>query len=163
MDAKNKLLLTALILLNSRVKGYPYGAPTDLCDTISPMRTQSLPLQMNDAPYVLLQTAISYKPGQVINVSIQRVDPDSTFEGFMVQAIDKISGRFVGRFLDAEGLHLLDECSAVMQNDSKSKANVQLAWVAPLNQRGDVIFRGTVIEKKTKYYDGLISRLESPR
>ncbi|GFS46952.1 reelin domain-containing protein [Trichonephila clavipes] len=81
----------------------------------------------------------------------------------MVQAIDKISGKYVGRFLDAEGLHLLDECSAVMQNDNKSKSSIQLAWVAPLNQRGDVMFRGTIIEKKTKYYDGLISRLESPR
>ncbi|GIY17739.1 reelin domain-containing protein [Caerostris extrusa] len=59
----------------------------------------------------------------------------------MVQAIDKMSGRYVGRFLDADGLYLLDECSAVMQNDNKSKTNIQLAWVAPLNQRGDVMFR----------------------
>ncbi|GFT94439.1 reelin domain-containing protein [Nephila pilipes] len=162
MDGKNKLLLTAFILINSQAQGYPHGAPMDLCDTISPMRTQGLP-QSNDAPYVLWQTAISYKPGQVINVSILRRRSDSTFEGFMVQAIDKISGKYVGRFLDAEGLHLLDECSAVMQNDNKSKTSIQLAWVAPLNQRGDVIFRGTIIEKKTKYYDGLISRLESPR
>lgn len=59
----------------------------------------------------------------------------------MVQAIDKMSGRYIGRFLDADGLRLMDECSAVMQNDNKSKAGIQLAWVAPLNQRGDVIFR----------------------
>ncbi|GFY50809.1 reelin domain-containing protein [Trichonephila inaurata madagascariensis] len=67
MDGKSKLLLTVFILTNSQVQGYPHGAPMDLCDTISPMRTQGLPLQSNDAPYVLLQTAISYKPGQVIN------------------------------------------------------------------------------------------------
>ncbi|XP_015906722.2 putative defense protein Hdd11-like isoform X1 [Parasteatoda tepidariorum] len=148
-----------LILFYS-VDSYPQGLPTDTCDTISPVKT---PLQVNDSPYVLLQTALSYKPGQVINVNIQRRSTDSTFEGFMVQALDKISGRYIGRFLEADGLFPMDECSAVMHRDTKQKSGVHLAWVAPLNQRGDVIFRGIIIEKKTKFYDGLLSRLEPQR
>lgn len=85
----------------------------------------------------LLQLFLFFLP-----VNIQRVNSESTFEGFMVQAIDKMSGRYIGRFLDADGLRVMDECSAVMQNDNKSKTGIQLAWVAALNQgRGDVIFR----------------------
>ncbi|KFM66313.1 putative ferric-chelate reductase 1-like protein, partial [Stegodyphus mimosarum] len=163
MALKYNFAALILLLLHIKAGSYPQGAPTDTCDTISPARSLSLPLQMNDVPYVLLQTSISYKPGQVINVNIQRLTTHSTFEGFLVQAIDKMTGRLIGRFLDADGLYLMDECSAVTHKDNKQKTAVHLAWVAPLNQRGDVIFRGTIIERKTKYYEGLISRLEPSR
>ncbi|KAG8178493.1 hypothetical protein JTE90_023422 [Oedothorax gibbosus] len=124
------------------------------------MRTQGLPLPSSRSPYVLLQTAVSYKPGQVINVSIQRLNSESSFKGFMVQAIEKSSSKYIGTFLDADGLRLVDECSAVLQSDNKPKTRIQLAWVAPLNQRGDVIFRGTIVEHRTQYYDNLISQPE---
>ncbi|XP_035216677.1 uncharacterized protein LOC118190089 isoform X2 [Stegodyphus dumicola] len=63
-----------LLLLHIKAGSYPQGAPTDTCDTISPARSLSLPLQMNDAPYVLLQTSVSYKPGQVINETIRHIN-----------------------------------------------------------------------------------------
>lgn len=74
-------------------------------------------------------------------VNIQRRTTHSTFEGFIVQAIDRMTGRYIGRFLDAEGLYLMDECSTVTNKDTNPKTFVHLAWVAPLNQRGDVVFR----------------------
>ncbi|XP_054709752.1 putative defense protein 3 [Uloborus diversus] len=158
-----ELFKTLLLVLSSAICScYPQGAPIDICDTISHSRNPGLTFAY-EAPYALFQTSLSYKPGQVINVSIQRLTTHSTFEGFMVQAVDKISGRYIGRFLDADGLHPMDECSAVTHKDNKPKTSIQLAWVAPLSQRGDVVFRGTILERKTKYYEGLVSRLEPVR
>lgn len=51
------------------IKCFPYGTP-DKCETLSLTRINPLTPQVHDAPYVLLQTAISYKPGQVINGKI---------------------------------------------------------------------------------------------
>lgn len=67
MSNINHLFVAAFLFVWSIVEGYPHGAPIDICDTLSPMRTHGLPLQSSNSPYVLLQTAVSYKQGQVIN------------------------------------------------------------------------------------------------
>lgn len=60
-------MIFLLMMFYKCTEGYPQGAPTDACDTVSATRTYGLLNQGNEGPYVLMQTSISYKPGQVIN------------------------------------------------------------------------------------------------
>lgn len=103
-----------------------------------------------------------------INSIIENEDPESDqppFKGFLVQALDPQTFKFIGHFLPGEGLHLMPECSAVTHQNSKLKSAVGLLWKAPTGNllknhlSGEVIFRATVVQKKTVYYQNLLAEV----
>lgn len=69
MHELKSYVLLFVIAFYKYIECYPHGAP-DKCDTYSLTRTYPLSNQGNNDPYILLQTAVSYKPGQVINGNV---------------------------------------------------------------------------------------------
>ncbi|XP_023216395.1 putative ferric-chelate reductase 1 homolog [Centruroides sculpturatus] len=93
-------------------------------------------------------------------MAIRRLDPQASFKGFMVQALDKETGKYIGKFIEAPGLAVMKECSAVSHSNPKPKIAVHLAWVAPNDHSGQVVFRATIVETKKVFYEGLQSQLD---
>lgn len=64
---KNYLITLTLITLPFYVIGYPSGAPTEACDSLSPERghgVASMPVQY--APFTVIAYGNSYRPGDKI-------------------------------------------------------------------------------------------------
>lgn len=85
-----------------------------------------------------------------------------SFKGLIVQGFDPQTNQVVGSFLPGRGLKTIDSCGAVTHTDRRGKRSAILLWQAPSNLNGRVQFRGTVVQRFSEFYHGLIAGLENP-
>lgn len=93
------------------------------------------------------------------SVVIKSADPHS-FRGMLIQAYDPTTGQTVGKFQSGRGLKTIDSCSSVSHSDRRGKRSATLIWDAPANgQSGKVLFRGTVVQRYSEFYEGIESTI----
>ena len=103
-----------------------------------------------------------------------------TFKGFIVQALDPKTLKFIGRFMPGEGLNMMAECSAVTHQNNRLKTSATFLWMPPDDRNfGEVIFRydqlvdlllpsiihfvvfyrATIVKEKQTYYHNMIAEV----
>ncbi|XP_076305185.1 ferric-chelate reductase 1-like [Tachypleus tridentatus] len=134
---------------------WPNGAPVNVCDDMTPRHGQNRPQPSRYSPYQITQSANSYRPGDVLQVTITG-NGGTPFKGLMVKAYDPETGRPIGLFKGGLGLKTLEDqgCLAITHKDSFPKKAAVIHWVAP-NYSGQVAFKTTIVENFNNYFTNL--------
>ncbi|KAJ6225784.1 hypothetical protein RDWZM_004329 [Blomia tropicalis] len=146
------ILFILILTFPSSTRQFPQGAPSDVCETFSPERGhRARPSPISEAPYQFIQYGRRYQRGQMMVVEILTKNNDNddnrdsepiTFKGFIVQALDPNTLKFIGRFMPGEGLNMMAECSAVTHQNNRLKTSATFLWMPPDDRNfGEVIFR----------------------
>jgi len=160
------LLLPAAVLYTfwlsvHLAEAYPQGAPAEACESLSPARGHGVASQpVEYSPFNIIQSVGRYKPGEQISVQIVQRDPNATFKGFLVQALDPVSHQVTGCFITGPGMNSLKECAAVTHADPRPKKSANLVWEAPYNKEGEILFRGTIVIRKEQYYENILAHVD---
>ncbi|CAG2107257.1 unnamed protein product [Medioppia subpectinata] len=80
------------------------------------------------------------------------------FKGFMIVAIDPLTGKRIGNWIKFKGTDILP-CSAITHTNSRPKRMASLIWVPDPGARGYVAFEATIVRSFSEYYSGLGSVL----
>ncbi|CAH2311770.1 Hypothetical predicted protein [Pelobates cultripes] len=94
-------------------------------------------------------------------VTLKNTTADSVIEGFLIQARDGSSTTPIGSFQvsgnDVQMLTCTTAASAVSHTSDSSKAQVQVTWVAPNANYTNLLFRATVVQNATIFWEGVVS------
>ncbi|KAG8191009.1 hypothetical protein JTE90_010867 [Oedothorax gibbosus] len=144
------------MLLVGVVGAWPSGAPSKACDSLMPQHGANRPQSARSAPYTLVQSTDSYRPGDQVIVYVRGSVP---FKGLLIQAFDPRTNATLGEWVEGGGLKQLAECAAMSHADNRDKKAATLVWRAP-TQHGNVRFRGTVVQQFNTFYHGLSATVQ---
>ena len=123
------ILLVTLCIHN--VHSFSHGATVGTCDAMVPVHGGNQPQQGN--PPFTLTVPAQITAGSQISVKI-RAKAGQGFTGYKILARNQ-ANNFVGRFLPADGVGLLNcgqlEGSAATHTNAETKTEVVLTWEAP--------------------------------
>lgn len=96
-----------------------------------PLHGLNRPKPASASQFFIFQSALSYLPGQTIDVDITTHSNERYFRGFLIQAYDPSSGAHVGQFLASNDSKPISSCSAATHKNNLNKQNVRIVWSAP--------------------------------
>lgn len=144
-------------------RAFPTGASDGECTTLSPIH--GVNPRSSSSPYTINIDKITYgSDTTTITVTISSTS-GASFKGFMIKAVhnsDKITGK--GTFIigTATDKKLLCGNTAVTHTNSNSKTSIQLTWRAPSSNEGALIFRATVVQSKSTFWESVYSAQINP-
>lgn len=149
---------------------FPDGAPTQACQTLTPLHGNSLPF---DVPAQLQFSTTTVNAGGMIYVSVVANSDDPVFgnfqfRGFMAQVrIEDGTGRVVGTFEPGPGVRHVDcssfgsgATSTVTHTNHADKSILNMNWRAPTDVIGSPItvrFHYTIVMNVGLYWANEIS------
>ncbi|XP_054162521.1 putative ferric-chelate reductase 1 homolog [Oppia nitens] len=149
-----------LIIICQLCQTFPSGAPVDVCDSLTPRHVGTRALNSNESPYYLVQSSNNYGDnnidGRVKGIKVEL--GGELFKGFIIKAIDPLTGKPIGNWVRFKGTDILP-CSAITHTNPKSKRQASLIWVPYPGTRGYVQFEATIVRSFDEYYTGLVSVL----
>ncbi|XP_050427151.1 putative defense protein Hdd11 [Adelges cooleyi] len=172
-SAKAALLLVSLgafAYQMTTVQGYAKGAPTEVCEDMTPQH--GVGPKTTPSPYTLSVNQKSVKPGGNLVLSLSAKD-GTKFKGFMMQARDEVTHNPIGTFMPvptATGLKefknkvLALHCSkgaggnnTITHNNPTEKGRLVMAWHAPADLKNSFKFRYTVAKNGGEFWVGVES------
>ncbi|XP_007885285.1 putative ferric-chelate reductase 1 [Callorhinchus milii] len=158
------VLVPVISLFLGSVSGYSSGLVQNVCESMMPQH--GFAAQTSSAPYTIIVNTTTFKPGDVISVTLQG-NSGAQFKGFLLEARASGSSSSVplGTFTANPETQLLD-CtlsqttyanSAVSHNSGSSKAKTTVTWQAP--EANDVEFRATVVQIKSTFWTQVKSQV----
>ncbi|XP_067122206.1 defense protein l(2)34Fc-like [Centruroides vittatus] len=136
---------------------FPDGAPAEACDSLLPRHAGTSPSPAEESPYVFIASGDKYSFNNPEPFTIQIYG--APFKGFLVAAIDPLSGERIGNWIKGKGTGTLP-CAAITHSDGRDKTHAVLYWLPPKNKmEGNVIFMGTILQSKSLYYAGQIANI----
>ncbi|CAN8004390.1 unnamed protein product [Ixodes hexagonus] len=150
--------LLGLVLLALSVDGHGSGAPVSQCDSMLPGHSGTAP-QEGDAPYNISREL------QQDNTIKVRLTGASPFKGFFIQAREAddhevlVPGQFtVSDDTVIQTVNCEDkQSSAITHQDKSEKTEIVVTWTPPSGWNGEVVFRATVVQGYTTFWDGIYS------
>ncbi|XP_056640678.1 putative ferric-chelate reductase 1 homolog [Diorhabda sublineata] len=148
-------VLFLLVLIYS-TQALPDGAPTSVCDTMTPFHGSGIPFQRSLPPYAV----VTRLQNDVVQVSIGSA-LGIQFQGFMVQG-RTLDGDILGTFQLPGGIpaHTID-CNRAGDTVTHNKANktdqLDFIWVPPAGYEGDVVFNSTIAQDYSHFWVGITS------
>ncbi|XP_075688333.1 putative ferric-chelate reductase 1 [Rhinoderma darwinii] len=142
------------------VSTFSNGLVYKSCDTMMPEH-RTVP-QTTEPPYSLSASSYSYRPGVEITVTLQ-ANPETYFEGFLLQARTVPGNEIVGHFIVMDPKSQSLTCgenvnSTVTHKDSSKRSNISALWVAPTSV-SNILFKATILQSKRTFWVGV----ESPK
>ncbi|CAG5120772.1 unnamed protein product, partial [Candidula unifasciata] len=128
-------LITILLICRTQMAAsYSSGAPAPACSALDPSPGHGTSTVNDPSPYNLTFSAASYRPGEVIEVTLD----GAPFEGFLILARPTLgSSGPVGNF--SAGNNSKVACS-VTHNSKTVKSSISFNWTAPSVAVGSVEF-----------------------
>lgn len=154
------LLVFLLLHMAPNANGHGTGAPVSRCDSMLPGHSGSTQ-QESAAPF---NVSRELQPDNTVKVTLTGTNP---FKGFFIQArrADDQEALVPGMFTvsDESVIQTLNcedkQSSAVTHQDKSEKSEIVVFWTPPSDWDGEVVFRATVVQSYTTYWD----RIFSPR
>lgn len=119
------------------------GAGTEACVNMLPLH--GAPPQLTPAPYTITPSTTSVSQGQTVTVTINRTNTGTNLRGFIIQARNAANIP-VGQFFLTTGMRTMG-CgdfgvgSVATHSNPTARDYMILAWVAPTNFLGGVVFQ----------------------
>lgn len=113
------------------VWNWPLGAPSIACLNMRPLHGLNRPKPASASQFFVVQSALSYSPGQTIDVEIMTHSNERYFRGFLIQAYDPSTGAHIGQFASSNDSRPLASCSGATHKNNLNKQRVKLLWVPP--------------------------------
>ncbi|KAJ8010425.1 hypothetical protein DPEC_G00074940 [Dallia pectoralis] len=140
------------------VRCYPNGLVTASCIDMVPQH--GVNSQQQPAPYSVISSALNFKEGDTITVTIQ--GNSSQFIGFLLQARLVNGTGPLGSFTVSTGQAQTLNCSgvsdAVSHTSSALKSSIQVTWTVPTSgSLNDIQFSATFVQNLTIYWVGVKS------
>ncbi|XP_022059973.1 putative ferric-chelate reductase 1 isoform X2 [Acanthochromis polyacanthus] len=146
---------------------FPNGSVAFSCGNMMPVHPPFTP-STSSPPFTVSTSAATYRPGDVITVTLAVVDNSSSqFQGFLLQARSRAQQALlwpVGKFTNINAsqvtaLHCKNiQNSTVSQASGDKKNEVRLSWEAPSSRNyGDVYFSATLVQDYSSFWVGLNS------
>ncbi|ESO82057.1 hypothetical protein LOTGIDRAFT_237149 [Lottia gigantea] len=151
-----ELLLTVISAMLCLIDSYPSGAPSSSCINLLPNHhgTASQPLP---APYTISINRDTYSPRTPLIVFGK-----PAFMAFLIQGQRKDTGDPAGEFVrlpaNTKYLRCSNEQDSVTHSNPTPRNISQFVWNPPLDDVGEIVFKGTVARTKSFYYGGLESK-----
>jgi hypothetical protein len=118
------------------------------------------PAQSTPAPFNITVRANGYSPYDQIDVTISATQPDVTFKGFLLAAKSPDGRDIIGSFVTPARHSLMSRvCNGNMMTQSINRpvTSVTAKWRAPYRSSGPVVFYATVVEKFSRFWEGVQS------
>lgn len=129
------LFVKAAILIVSFIQlsyAFPDGASTAACQSMTPNHGANVP-QTTPVPFTATTSVASVRPGQTVNVIINRTNAATTLRGFMVQG-RAANGNVIGQFLPTAGMRIMG-CNpnggTATHSSADTRNSITLNWVPP--------------------------------
>ncbi|KAK7100444.1 putative defense protein 3 [Littorina saxatilis] len=157
------LLLTSLLVTSSR--GYPTGAPTEVCSSMFPHHGAEP--QTSAVPYSITVESSIYTPGSTQTpIKVTVMSEDTAFKGLIVQARSLSDcNKTVGTFqLDQSERDLkLVTCrqanDGVTHTNKNVKTTKSFMWIPPATGMGHVYIRATVVQATEAFWNTVQSEI----
>ncbi|XP_041447468.1 putative ferric-chelate reductase 1 [Xenopus laevis] len=154
--------LLIFCLINS-VQPFGNGKISLACDTMTPSH-KTYTTQVSMPPYRVSASSYSFSPGDKITVTLL-ANPNTTFEGFFLQARAVSGNNLVGSFRVLNSDSQILDCGGVMgmavsHIDTTKKYNITALWTAP-HLSGAIHFRATFVQNFRTFWVGVESPLLS--
>jgi hypothetical protein len=130
-------VLFALTLFSLSASGFRFGAPPAACNTMYPGHNHVS--QTSPSPVRILFSKTRVKPDEMVEVTIESINPNFNFRGFMMQMrVDDFFGQPIGTFSDDHDFDVWHYFS--MECDGRSSAShirsdlknvMKMLWKAP--------------------------------
>ncbi|XP_035813357.1 putative ferric-chelate reductase 1 [Amphiprion ocellaris] len=174
MPLKAMFFMLLCVCCVDRCVSFPNGSVAFSCGNMMPVHPPFTP-STSSPPFTLSTSSATYRPGDVITVTLAVVDNSSSeFQGFLLQARSRAQQALlwpVGKFTNINAsqitsLHCKNiENSTVSQASGDKRREVQLTWEAPSSRNyGDIYFSATLVQDYSRFWVGLNSsslRLDS--
>ncbi|KAK5650486.1 hypothetical protein RI129_001515 [Pyrocoelia pectoralis] len=137
---------------------FPDGAPIDACvrtPVNQPNHSRAKPQPPESNPYQIVASDSHYGPGTQITVTIEG---NENFKGFLIQARDVETNKWIGEWSEISNTNVHPECSAITHADREEKQKAVLVWHAPKDSTGgEVYFTGTVLKSYKMFWSNLVN------
>ncbi|KAG5675626.1 hypothetical protein PVAND_005515 [Polypedilum vanderplanki] len=140
----------------------PQGAPVSTCDSLMPIHGGGIPaLRTSPLFQIVLQSDVIGQT-QPLLIEINSGIADLAMKGFIIQA-RTLNGQQIGSFTSyPDEFAKTIDCgngiaNTVTHANTKPKRSIGLAWKAPDNFIGDIIFNSTIAQDYDKFWVGVMS------
>ncbi|KAB0803474.1 hypothetical protein PPYR_00444 [Photinus pyralis] len=148
------MIVVALLLLISTVNALPKGAPTSVCEHLTP-KHKGIPAQSGNAPYEI--SAIPQDDHVLVTI---KSNLDYPIGGLVLQA-RMPSGKIGGRFQAIEhNVHTItcdNPDDTITHDDPSPKPLIAVKWTPPQGYEGPVIFNSTIAQNFQTFWIGVRS------
>ncbi|XP_013403653.1 putative defense protein 3 [Lingula anatina] len=157
-------LLVLCVCLVSQASGYSSGPPELACISMVPSG-HGTSGQRGPSPYTITPSVDQYAEGGSVTLTIKGKNGER-FKGFFVQARRADPSLNVeepiGRFDTISGSKILCDKAlgnAISHSSGSDKSEVVLTWNAPTSFQGHLVFKATIVQTQTVFWDNEISAL----
>lgn len=149
--------LLFLLVLISSTQSLPDGAPSSVCNTLTPFHGGGISAQSALPPYAV----VSRLHNDVVQVSIGST-LGIKFQGFLLQGRTR-NGDVVGTFQLPGGTpaHTIDCARAgdsVTHNKPDGKDQLDFIWIPPVGYEGAIVFNSTIAQDYSNFWVGIESQ-----
>ncbi|CAC5367225.1 unnamed protein product [Mytilus coruscus] len=155
-------LLTSFVF--RKIEGYSDGAQDFSCRDMRP--SHGPPPKATLPPYNLTASNNTYKPGDVINITLQS-SSETSFKGYIIAAKDNATRSLIlGRFTDAATGKTINCGSsgvgAVTHQNNELKSTLQFKWEPTADTIEPIVFIATVVEVEISFWMDITTEVVTP-
>ncbi|KAL3841489.1 hypothetical protein ACJMK2_019627 [Sinanodonta woodiana] len=165
MDCRKILAQYVLLGIFVEVICYPRGAPATTCSSMMP--NHGVNASSTTAPYTIITSKSTYRPNEVITVTIQGASGENVIAGFLIQPRKNSStsqsntiGTLTGDFTTKNPC--TSPVTALTHTNNTLKTTINMNWTAPAEAVESVVFVATIVRAIKTYWVNVQSQPLTP-